>query len=450
VAAASPAQRRRLAAQGFVLIGVFLLALSIVLLYPLSFSLMSGAGGIAYALAAIGLFVVLLVLSAGGLVLHCIVRTRQMNRPAYALRAARNCARVVGETTWIDLNIVHSFEAEDPSAMLKKQIDLSRSRFESFIGEPVAIDNPLSFFVFGNRISFQAFFRWAFLYESDLDGIYVPWSRATIAVTTEMQAYRFTEQQRMIRQLATYFYLDSYMKSRSPLWLQMGIANVIACGGDKMELARLNRKMLAALSRGDTLGTDGFFHFNPRSLITLMRDWQDPKNFRTYDQLVAQSWSFMEFLVSERRRLENLRAFLRERVTKSRVEEVFSDRFGQGFEQALEGWRSWVLHRGIGFHEAPPPEIRAALIERVIPLVNNHERDPMERIGAIREMGKAGYLLGVDALIEVLANDDKIPDQEVVWSLEAISGLALGDDIAKWRAWFNQLPVDAGLLTTLV
>jgi hypothetical protein len=229
----------------------------------------------------------------------------------------------------------------------------------------------------------------------------------------------------------------------------MGIANLIACGGDKMELARLNRKMLAALSRGDTLETNDFFHFNPRSLITLMRDWQDPKNFRRYNQLISQSWSFIEFLGSERRSLENLRAFLRERITKSRVEEAFCDHFGFGFQDALGGWRSWVLRRGIGFHEAPPPEIRDALLERVIPLVKNREKDPRERIGAIREMGKVGYLLEVDALFEVLANDDKIPDEEVVWSLEAISGLAHGADIAKWTAWFNQHPVDSTHFTTL-
>jgi len=58
-------------------------------------------------------------------------------------------------------------------------------------------------------------------------------------------------------------------------------------------------------------------------------------------------------------------------------------------------------------------------------------------------MGRTGYALGADALIDLLGKDDQITLQEIVWSLESISDLALGDDVEKWRDWFDHLPSHA-------
>ena len=83
----------------------------------------------------------------------------------------------------------------------------------------------------------------------------------------------------------------------------------------------------------------------------------------------------------------------------------------------------------------------------MIPIVQNHQADRLERIQAIRDLGRSGYVLGADALIEVLAKDDQIPAEEVTWALQSISGLALGDDVERWEDWFDDLPdetVDSG------
>ena len=88
-------------------------------------------------------------------------------------------------------------------------------------------------------------------------------------------------------------------------------------------------------------------------------------------------------------------------------------------------------------------------MERVIPIVQDRGTDRLERIQAIREMGKAGYVLGADALIEVLGKDDQIPAEEVVWSLESISGLALGNDANRWTDWLNHLPRETASIADL-
>jgi hypothetical protein len=433
----SPEQHRRLAIQGFVIIFILLLMSSLVLAYPLA-----GLSGLDYPIITSGLFVILFVVCAGGLVLRLLVRMRRMSNPAHALRVARTCAHNVGKETTFGPVSVYSFEASDPTLMLKDQWEICRRRFESLIGEPLEIDRPLRVFVFGKRNSFDAFFRWAFLYGSNLDGMYVPWSRATISITTEFPAYRLADLERATRILLTYFNLDSYRKSPSPLWVQMGIANLVASGGDEMESCRLNRKMLASLSRGDSLDTADLFLRNPRSIIKLVRDWQVFDNFSSYSQLVAQSCSVVEFLCSEAERLKRFRAFLREASKKAPIEEVFQRHFYHRFEILLDQWRQWVLARGISSHGPPPDDTRDALINRVIPIIEDEGANTLERTQAIREMGRTGYALGSDALIDLLGKD-QMPSKEIVWSLESISGLALGDDVGKWIGWFNQLPYEA-------
>ena len=169
-----------------------------------------------------------------------------------------------------------------------------------------------------------------------------------------------------------------------------------------------------------------------------------------HHRLVAQSCSVVEFLCSEAERRRRFRAFLREPTKKSPTEEVFQRHFDYGFETLLEQWRQWVLARGIGSHGPAPHDIHDALTNRVIPLVEDGEANTLERIQAIREMGRTGYVLGADALIDLLGKDDQIPSKEVVWSLESISGLALGDDVKMWTEWFDHLPGDGSGVTDML
>jgi hypothetical protein len=443
VAKVSPEQHRRMAIQGFIIVIVLFLLLSIVLLYPFAGSIESRLGAVGYPIAAVGLFVILFVVFGLAMVVRFFVRMRLMNNPRYSLRAARACAREAGEESRFGQVSVHIFGKDDPTTMLKGQWETSRRRFESLIGERLEDDRPLRAFLFGNRNSFDRFFRWAFLYASNLEGTYVPWSRPTISVTTDFPAHRLADLERLCRVLFSYFNLDCYRKGSSPLWVQIGIANVIASGGDQVEADRLNRKMLAALSRGDSLGTADIFHISTRSVIKLVRDWRDFDNFRKYTQLTAQSSSVVEFLCSRADRLERFRAFLGERTKKSSTEEAFERHFGHGFETLLERWRSWVLDRGIGSHRPPPPEIRDALLERVIPIAQDPNAIGMDRIQAIREMGRIGYVLGADALIDLLGQEDQIPAEEIIWSLESMSGLAFGNHVERWMDWFDHLPSNA-------
>ncbi len=449
IAKVSPERHRRQVIQGFGIIIILLLMLAFVLAIPFTGFMQARPGGLAYAIIGIGLFVILVVACAAGMVVHALVRMRRMANPGYALKVARSCADEVGTETTFGPVSIFVFGADDPTSMLEAQFAICRQRFQSLIGEPLEADRPLRFFVFGKRKSFDAFFRWAFLYVSNLDGMYVPWSRPTISISTDFPAHRLADLERTTRGLLTYYFLDSHRKGPAPLWVQTGISHWVASGGDEMESARLNRKMLAALSRGDSLGTTDLFHISPRSIIKLVRDWQDFDNFNKYSQLIAQSCSVVEFLCSTTERLERFRALLRDANKKSPVEEVLERHFNYGVDVLLDRWRSWVVGRGIGSHQPPPPDVSEALTERVIPIVEDEGANTLERIQAIRQMGRTGYVLGADALIDLLGKNDQILAQEVVRSLESISGLALGNDAKRWTTWFDHLPGDATGVTDM-
>jgi len=422
---------------------ILLLMLSFVVVWPFSEFIEARVGWLAYPLIAIGLFVVLFGLYFVGGVMRCLIGMWRMSNPGHALRVARACAREVGKETAFGPATVYVLGPTDPTLMLKGQMETCRARFESLASESVEIERPLRFYVFGKRNAFDAFFRRAFLYGSNLDGMYIPWSTATISITTEFPAYRLADPERVARLLLSYYLLDTYRKCPSPLWLQAGIANVLACGADEQELARLNRRMHASVSRGTMLGTADLFHANPRAMIRLVRDWQDLTNFKRCTQLFSQAWSVAEYLCGNEApddRRERFRGFLKEAGPKEPQEQVFQRNFDHDFDTLLGGWRTWVLDHGIGFHGPPPPHIRDTLLVGVIPIVQDHGAHPLERIQAIREMGRAGYVLGADALIEILDADDQIPREEVIWSLEAISGLVLGADPKRWADWWDGLP----------
>jgi hypothetical protein len=64
----------------------------------------------------------------------------------------------------------------------------------------------------------------------------------------------------------------------------------------------------------------------------------------------------------------------------------------------------------------------------------------MDRIQAIREMGRVGYCMGADTLVDLLGTADMILSPEIVWSLEQISGHDWGHDVGRWQAWVQSLP----------
>jgi hypothetical protein len=110
------------------------------------------------------------------------------------------------------------------------------------------------------------------------------------------------------------------------------------------------------------------------------------------------------------------------------VAELFERHLGVGLSEFLDQWRSWASSQEPGPHEPPPESLRDVLRNRILPLVRDDLEPLPERIAAVRDMGRAGFVSGADALIDLVAAGNPSLRREAVWALEAISGEPLGDN----------------------
>lgn len=441
-----PERRRRQEVRGLILLALLLLVASTVMAWPFSDWIEARFGRSGHAAIIVVLSVVQFVVYGGVMVVRYLVGAGRMANAGHALEVARTCAREAGRDASFGPASVHVFGPGDPVPMLRDQMEACRGRFEELLGAPIPAEAPFRVFAFGTREAFDAFYRRLSLSWCNLDGVYVPWSTRTLVFTTEFPAYRLADPERLLRVLLTYHHLDAFKKVATPRWLQAGLGYALACGGDEDELSRLHRRMRASLARRGTLGSADLFHARPSTIVKLARDWQEHGSFARYTQFVDQSWSVVEYLrdvAAAEGAPGRFLGVLSEIGAAGRDEEVLLRHYGCGFDGLLERWRGWVGGHVNEVHGPPPSRMRDALLERVLPIVRDREAEPIDRVQGIREMGRTGYVLGADALIEMLGVEDLVSEEELVWALEAISGLALGHERRRWEAWWERLPQEA-------
>ncbi len=355
------------------------------------------------------------------------------------LARARRVAGREGEVVSDGPSTIWYSGPNDPTPMLAEQMADIRGRFESVLAAPCEALPPLRILVFGRRDALVAYHRQDPSDLWGLDGVYLPAPWRTATLCTEAVPFRLHDPERTARSLFAYYLLESYVGSFPRPWLQQGLAGVLAAR--RGEPGRLNRRMIASLANGTACGAD-LFRVESREIGGLLRGWYDQGRFARLAQIQAQSWSLVELLVGEGSSggdRDRFRAFLGAIRPGQPDEPIFERHFGHGFDRLLERWREWVLGRGLGVHEPPPPPIREALSGRLIPVVRDRGARVMDRIQAVRDLGRAGYAWGSGALIELLREPGEVPEEEVVWALESISGLALGAEPEGWRGWYAGL-----------
>jgi hypothetical protein len=249
----------------------------------------------------------------------------------------------------------------------------------------------------------------------------------------------------MVCSLFVFHFLKMNKGFVPPFWLLQGIGTSLANRGQVDRLEILNRKMMLALASQPAPDAD-VFKLKPRSLVRLVRNWYDHRSFVAFSDLYARAWSIAEFLCGQRSPSgcrERFTAFLGDLPARGSREAVFERHFGFGFEGLVALWQKWVVERGPGSYGPPPPEIQQALTTRIIPTISDRNARIMDRIQAIREIGRVGYAMGAETLIDLLRTADMVLSQEIVWSLQAVSGQGFGHDVNRWQAWIETVPVAA-------
>lgn len=369
-------------------------------------------------------------------------RLFRMRSERGAIAMARKAAGVEGETVRDGGFIVWYTGHEDPVPMIRRQIGAARRRAEALTGLAV-VDVPLRVLVFHDRGAFLRFHMRYFPGTdlASLDGLNLLKFGRLCTLCTAAATCRIANAEQTMRSLAAHSLLESLWGPGPPAWLQAGFV-LSAAASDA--LARLNRRMAASLSCGTTLSVE-IFSLTPIDLFRLARGSKDPVKYQKVQQFYFQAWSIFEFLCdapSSGRQPTKLGAFLADPRSKNRQEESLRLHFGRDFAALLDAWRQWVTIQEPGPHEPPPPGVREALLERVLPVIRDAGAARGNRILAIREWANAGYVLGADALIDRLRDPGEIPRDEVIWALRMVSGLAWGDEPDRWQAWWEGLPME--------
>jgi hypothetical protein len=363
----------------------------------------------------------------------------------YTLSVARKSAGAPGTIQRIGPVTFWWSGTDDPVPMLSERMEVARNQIENLVAEQVDLGRSLRVLCFSKRTGFVSFHRLTIANLWNLDGLYSPSRVPTITITTDEVTYKLNESPRVACSLFLFHFLKIYKGFFPPFWLLHGIGSSLSNGGRADRLDILNRKMMVALARSSALDTD-VFGLKRRAIGRLVRNWYDHGSFSTFSDLAARAWSMIEYLCGAEapsQRREQFRAFLKDLRAKGPQEVTFHQHFGFGFARLVEQWREWVLEHGPAAYGPPPPEIQRALTNGIIPTIRDPDARIMDRIQAIREIGRVGYVMGADALINLLRTADMILSQEIVWSLQAISGQGWGHDVKRWQAWMESVPVAA-------
>jgi hypothetical protein len=382
--------------------------------------------------------------------LALLMRTRKVRwlvDETLTLREARSAAGDEGTVAGAGPLTIWYSGPDDPAPMLREQSALARDRLATILGVRDLAGPAVRVFCFHDRGAFNRFHH-RHTPRADLstrDGLYFTRPVGLFTLCTAEAIGRVSDPKMAAGNLYGFALLEQACGSLPEPWLHLGLIKSLAAAGQAPRLARLNRKMLAHLARG-TAWSEDLFRLRTEGLPRLIRQTADPASYQKGEAFGEQSWSIIEYLCGEpapEERKAAFRAFLEAKRMKGREEEAFFEHFGFGFGSALDGWKEWVLHQGIGTYGPPPPRILEAFRARVIAPIKDRRAPRIDRIRAIRGWGSAAFVLGADALIDLLRDPGDIPKEEILWALSMASGLALGDAPARWRAWWDDLPPDA-------
>lgn len=424
------------------------------ILLGIVFLLISGAGSIwvaGVALLAIpaGILVMLGVVIGYVLLKHRWRRGRLL-REANFVRLAEQSAGSVGETLHSGSVLVWSEPGTTLGREFESQLADVADRVRVLTEQSPALQPWFRCFVFSNRVHFAKCLEGVDttpINLSEANSLYLP-SPWCAAIVDESQLREPGERPlEAVRGLIASRFVDALGVSQRRPWLFLGLSSAIANIPNPDELARLNRHMLSALAAKRTLDAQKFFAKSPWIRFFNAFSVNEQSLFAKTAAEGGQYWSVTEFLCGAGSTPERRLAFQRFLVDprrQNRQDEALVANFGCLPEKLLEDWRQWVEQLGVGQHVPPPAEYAEVLARGPVATIENEQAPQIERLRAIRRLGREGFVVGVNALIDILRRGPEDLTVEAVWALEAISAQPLGADVAAWEAWRANLPAEIG------
>ncbi|HVW35892.1 MAG TPA: hypothetical protein VHB99_01265 [Pirellulales bacterium] len=411
-------------------------------------SLLGGVGGVLWILGTGTIVIPVLI---GGLCAWAHFRGRRLSRESGIVQLVEPLAGVPAEVLRYGPVMVWCGEGTTLGREIERELAVCTDRVRSLTGQAVTAGPWLRCFVFGRREHFeQALKALGFVLGkgSYYDGVYLGAPPRVAFLEESEERRKSPDPLASLRCVLVYHLIEPLEISFRTPWLNGGLAHVVAHAGDAARLARLNRRVLADVAARRTLDAKAFFAPLPRIVWNLKLPAE--RDSAAVTQAAArevQQHSFMEFLCGAGSTPERRLAFQRFLVDprrQKRQDEALVASFGCSPETLLDDWRQWVEQVGVGQHVPPPAEYAEVLASGPVATIENEQAPLIERLRAIRRLGREGFVVGIDALIGVLRQGPDELAAEAVWALEAISAQPLGADVAAWEAWRANLPAEIG------
>lgn len=395
---------------------------------------------------------VLLAIAAliGGLFAWSRLRGRRLSRETGIVQLVEPLAGAPAEVLQFGPVMAWCGEGTTLGREIERELSICENRVRSLTGQTVSVGPWLRCLVFGRRDHFEQTLKalgFVLGKGSYYDGVYLGAPPRVAFLEESEERRKSPDPFASLRCVLVYHLVEPLGISFRTPWLNGGLAHVVAHEGDAARLARQNRRVLADLAARRTLDAKAFFAPLPRIVWNLkLPAERDLAAVARHAAREAQQHSFMEFLcgggATPERRLAFQR-FLADPRRQKRQDEALVASFGCSPETLLDDWRQWVEQLGVGQHVPPPAEYAEVLASGPVAKIENEQAPLIERLRAVRRLGREGFTIGVDALIGVLRHGPEDLAAEAVWALEAISGRPLGADVAAWEAWRESLPGEA-------
>jgi hypothetical protein len=139
-------------------------------------------------------------------------------------------------------------------------------------------------------------------------------------------------------------------------------------------------------------------------------------------------------------RRDKSRAWLRAVRPKDDPIATLTHAIGVSLDDLLAEWRQ-ALDRCDGLpYDVPPPQRQVQLQSLISQRILDRTLPAAERARAVRCLGGTSYA-GAAGVLIALVDDPRCEFRdEIIRSLENLSGRALGDDLTAWQAWWSALP----------
>jgi hypothetical protein len=426
---------------------VFFLALLVCLCFVAAYGVkdMLGVGYVTAVIVSVsGVFAFFVCLVAWSVV-RLRLRLAWLRNEDRDLALARRCAEAEGGVLRRDPLALWQAGPKDWSSLIFEQFDLARERYRALVGMEQTPPWPLRMLIFTRYESLMGYCRSARLLSPiRLDGYYLSSNPGRGLIVPPNPFKRLMQLEQVVRALFGLYFSHSGARFLPSTWLSSGVAGLIVRDPTTGESSRLNRKVLpSVLGQRWLPSVAEFARWRPALVPTPRQVRDDHITFATFTQRILQAQSFLDFLAGIEAPAERkafLQALLRDLRPRVRPSSLFPCHFGMTLQQAYEDWQNWVRRKGVGQHEPPPPRLRVALLDHVLPLIRDRRAVLQERVRAIRDMGQLGFTLGADTLIDLLQEPSPSLRAAAAWSLEMISGTAGGEDIDHWEAWWDTLP----------